>query len=748
MGATFLVEQTDTRAQRTKERLDTFYKLSTIQSRFENALGNKLNTVRGIKAAVASNPDINRQEFDTLTRSLTFGQKGIQGVILAQGSTIIHAYPTSLRVALVGTDVHKGLSGIRAEIIENSIARRGIYLAGPTSVGQNQTGIVAAAPIFLHQKGRIDAGPFWGTVAMIVDPDPLFMEAGLSDYPSLQKVVKAPSPEEGWQVVTGNLSVFDHDPVIINMLLPQGYWMLAAAPYDGWSHSPYCPFILGAGATLALLFALTVWFTLHQMQARALAREEYMHLVHQARSLILRLETDGTIAFINEYALSFYGLEKESVVGKPVMGTLIPSLSVDGTNQAAQIEKMLRSPASAPEYELQSVRENGEIVWISWSNRPSLDTRGRFRTILCVGTDMTRRRHMEEALRKSESKYRLITENVTDIIWGLDANMRFTYVSPSDYRLRGFDMMEVLNRPLWDFVAPGSRPTLLKVMTDLENNIQNKQQTNELLTLDLEIKCKDESTVWVEMRATVLYNEDGEMVGMQGVSRDISDMRRAEALREDMERMARHDLKTPLGAVIGLPDEVIRLGNLSPKQTEMVKVIRKAGESMLELINRSLDLYKMETGTYELSPEKMDLLHLLEQIRGEVRPMLRAKNVSIGVTAPESEPVFLVMGEYALMHAMLSNMVKNAIEAAPEDTAVQVKLSRNHAVSIAVHNQGSVPPELRDTFFDKYAKASSSKGSGLGTYSVRLIARTHGGDAWLDTSLPGETVVTVVLPAK
>lgn len=748
VAATFVVQQADDKAQRTKERLDTFYKLSAIQSRFENALGDKLNIMRGLKASVASNPDMTAQEFDTLTRSLAFGQTGVLAVILTRGNTIAHAYPTSSRLSLVGSSIHDGLSRVQTEVIENSIARRSMYLAGPVSLQNGTKGIVAATPVFLHKEGRIDAGPFWGTVTMIIAPEPLFLEAGLTEYPLLQKALKTPSTDGGWGVIFGEAAVFRNDPVIMNVLLPQGYWMLAAAPEGGWGPSPYRPFIIGSGLLLALLVSLVVWFSLHQMQARELAQEEYMHLVHQARSLILRLETDGTVAFINEYALSFYELEKNDVLGKPFAGALVPEVSVDGTNQVGKINLMLRDPASVPVHELQSVRKNGEIVWVSWANRPSYDNRGRLRDVLCVGTDMTRRRQMEEALRKSESKYRLLTENVTDVIWGLDANMRFTYISPSDRKLRGYEASEVLGRPLWDFIAPGSRPVLLNAVSALEKSIRNRLPPNKSLTLTLEMKCRNGSTVWVETRATVLYNEEGEMVGMQGVSRDISDMKRAEALRDDMERMARHDLKTPLGAVIGLPDEIIRMGNLDDRQTQMLGVIRKAGESMLQLINRSLDLYKMETGTYRIEPVQIDLLYLLDQISAEVRPLLRAKSISFGVNAPDGAQTFPFMGEETLMLSMLSNMIKNAIEASPEGGSVQVELFRNHAVTISVHNQGAVPQELHDTFFDKYAKGSGSKGSGLGTYSIRLIARTHGGDARLDTSLPGETVVTVTLPAS
>jgi signal transduction histidine kinase len=77
-----------------------------------------------------------------------------------------------------------------------------------------------------------------------------------------------------------------------------------------------------------------------------------------------------------------------------------------------------------------------------------------------------------------------------------------------------------------------------------------------------------------------------------------------------------------------------------------------------------------------------------------------------------------------------------------------VNLWRDPGAKVAVCNQGEVPPEIRDRFFEKYATAGKKQGTGLGTYSAKLIARTHGGDVALDTSEPGFTSVIVSFPAE
>jgi PAS domain S-box-containing protein len=366
-----------------------------------------------------------------------------------------------------------------------------------------------------------------------------------------------------------------------------------------------------------------------------------------------------------------------------------------------------------------------------------------------VGTDISDRRQTEEALRQSERQYRLLADNIMDIIWGTDADLRITFVSRSDTKLRGYARAEIMGRPVRDFLTGASRGRLDEGVAMLKAIAQTQDQPL-ALTQDLEFLCADGGTIWLETRLGLLLNESGDIVGVIGVGRDITDRKLAEALRDDVERMARHDLKTPLGAVIGLPGEIARLGGLSEAQAGMLKTIEDAGEAMLALINRSLDLFKMERGTYALDRREVDVLEILERFKAESRSIFREKGISMGieVTGGLPEGGVVLLAEEELFRSMLSNLLLNALQASPEGGSVTVALTLTDSLVIAIRNQGEVPVSIRETFFQKYVRAESSPGSGLGTYSARLVARTHGGDITLDTATPGETCVTVTLPLR
>lgn len=220
-------------------------------------------------------------------------------------------------------------------------------------------------------------------------------------------------------------------------------------------------------------------------------------------------------------------------------------------------------------------------------------------------------------------------------------------------------------------------------------------------------------------------------------------------LREQVEHMSRHDIKSPLSALICLPGIMIEEGGLVERQVALLRMMEKSAYIILDMVNRSLDLYKMETGTYQFHPEPVELLRLLRHIFEENRGLIMAKSLSAaicvrGETACAGDE-FLVSGEEMLCYSMLANLIQNAFEASPKGCAVLVTLDDSNSPVVKVHNQGVVPEDIKDRFFDKYVTSGKACGTGLGTYSAALIAKTLGGGISFETSEENGTTVTVEL---
>ncbi len=214
----------------------------------------------------------------------------------------------------------------------------------------------------------------------------------------------------------------------------------------------------------------------------------------------------------------------------------------------------------------------------------------------------------------------------------------------------------------------------------------------------------------------------------QTLEKQNQELIEAARLREDVERMSRHDLKQPLTSIIGMPQLVKLTGKVSDEQSEMLDKIVKSGYRMLNMINLSLDLYKMETKTYQLQAEKFDALSVLRKVIEEASSAASAKKVSFSFIAQGKEPApedtFEIFGEEMLTYSMFSNIIKNAVEASPTGGEVSIALDRNERAVISIHNTGAIAEEIRDRFFDKYVSAGKKTGTGLGAYSARLMAET------------------------
>jgi signal transduction histidine kinase len=228
-------------------------------------------------------------------------------------------------------------------------------------------------------------------------------------------------------------------------------------------------------------------------------------------------------------------------------------------------------------------------------------------------------------------------------------------------------------------------------------------------------------------------------------------LRQAAAFREEVENIVRHDLKSPLSIIIGAP-ELIRMTSdkLTEEQSGWLENIESAGRRMLDMINRSLDLFKIEQGMYHLHLEPVDLLRIAQEVISHNTALMRAKDLAVDVMVDghlyAKTDVFVVQGEHLLCYSMLGNLLKNALEASPAGESVTFQFKNSEPMEVSLRNRGSVPESIRDRFFQKFSTAGKKHGTGLGTYSAGLIAGLQGARISVDTSVPDFTTVGICFP--
>ncbi len=216
-------------------------------------------------------------------------------------------------------------------------------------------------------------------------------------------------------------------------------------------------------------------------------------------------------------------------------------------------------------------------------------------------------------------------------------------------------------------------------------------------------------------------------------------------LRSDIERMTQHDLKTPLNVIMGYSQIMAEDCISEEEKQQFSKSIYNAGNKILFMVNNCLDLYKMEIGTYEYAPESIALNELIEHLIKDLQTLVISKQLKIEIDQFENTR-FETAAEKNLSYSLFANLLRNAIEASPINGIITIKMHyENEQSVISIANSGSVPKEIRATFFEKYATSGKKNGNGLGTYSAKLMTETQRGTIDMKTN-DHETCITVRLP--
>ncbi len=220
-------------------------------------------------------------------------------------------------------------------------------------------------------------------------------------------------------------------------------------------------------------------------------------------------------------------------------------------------------------------------------------------------------------------------------------------------------------------------------------------------------------------------------------------------LKDDVAHITRHDMKGPLAGVLGLLQALIDDDSVGRRQLEQLKLVEETALQVLNMINLSAELFKIETGRFELKAVPVKVADILRRIAEINRTTYSGKDLTISVDAdvPVGEEMPLSLGDAMLCYSLFQNLLKNACEAAPDATKVSIKLYDQSPLRIVIENKGAVPVDMRHRFFDKYATSGKTGGTGLGTYSAKLLTQAQLGSIELsvvdDTNT---TAITVLLP--
>lgn len=272
------------------------------------------------------------------------------------------------------------------------------------------------------------------------------------------------------------------------------------------------------------------------------SEQRYRLLAENANDAIFTTDMNLNITYVSPSVTRLIGFLPEEAIAKSVAEFLTPAsleLAMNTFREEMEIEaRGDADPNRMKLLELEETCKDGSTIWTETTLSFLRDSQGSTVGILGITRDISERRKAEELIRDSEQRYRLLAENANDIIFTADRNLKFTYISPSVTRIRGFSVEEAMTQSPAEALAPASLEVVLNVFKEeMELELEGSADPTRTRTLELEETCKDGPTIWTETKFSTLRDENGTLTGIMGITRDISERWKAEeALRESEEK--------------------------------------------------------------------------------------------------------------------------------------------------------------------------------------------------------------------
>jgi PAS domain S-box-containing protein len=327
---------------------------------------------------------------------------------------------------------------------------------------------------------------------------------------------------------------------------------------------------------------------LHDNTQRKKAEEEklktekrYRSLIEHAPDGIVLIDIRGEMKFASNSAIRMFGY------GERELNTLNPTTLThpdDLQMVLAALSDVSANPDKVLTLEYRFKHSDGAWHWIQ-STFSNLLSDKSVEAIVINFRDINESVIAAEALKQSEHKYRLLADNVSDVIWTMDKDFKYTYISPSIYQLRGLTQEEAINESFETSMTEESLQKVREQIINSLNEISSKKNNNPSI-LDIQQKHKDGTLIWVEISVRYIYDSNDERIGAVGVSRDVTKRKLAEAeLKESRQQL--------MDIIDFLPDATFVIDN-ERKVIAWNKAIEEmTGVSKTEMIGKGNHAYSI-----------------------------------------------------------------------------------------------------------------------------------------------------------
>jgi len=455
-------------------------------------------------------------------------------------------------------------------------------------------------------------------------------------------------------------------------------------------------------------------------------------LVHNTVDAIATMDDSGNITFVNKAYVDMFGTS-----GDDLLGNKDKTIPEGYEEEYWGLVDMVYSGVEVKSFETQRKRQDGSLIPVSVTHAPLKDKNGIVNGFSAIIRDITKQKRIEQELEENKQRYQSLFYFNPDLVYSLDLNGTITNINPSVQRLIGYTPEQIIGQNYSKFIQDQHLCYTKKSFQKATQGIPQSYETGL-------INKMDRGGIFHVTNLPIIVN--GEIVGVYGIAKDISELKQAEEFLRKSDRVSAigqlaagiaHEIRNPLTSVKGF----LQFLQEQSSDQEFFEIMRREIDRIELITNEFLILAKPQAKSYSY----LSIDTILTGFIPLVETQAKMSNIDINMQIDEDLPVIYCDGNQ--IKQVFLNVIKNAMEAMSSGGLITFTVKKKEGyLQILIEDQGCGIPRERLVRIGEPFYSTKEKGTGLGLMIIFNIIKEHKGSIEIRSEVNIGTQVEICLP--